>query len=152
MTFGAYRVFGCEGSTTADIMLAAMERAQADGMHVLNMSIGSAFQTWPQYPTAVGADALVDAGMHVVDVDRQQRRQRRLLGGCAGRRQQGARRGDFVNSHVSALTFNVNPGGRQVPYLQLADTQTAPTSGTTPQVVYVGRGCPQSGPPGTCRS
>ena len=30
VTFGAYRVFGCEGSTTADIMLAAMERALAD--------------------------------------------------------------------------------------------------------------------------
>lgn len=37
---GAYRVFGCNGSTTVDVMIAAMERAQADGMHVLNMSIG----------------------------------------------------------------------------------------------------------------
>jgi minor extracellular serine protease Vpr len=58
-------VFGCEGSTTADIMIAAMEMALADGMHVLNMSIGSAFQ-WPQYPTAVAASNLVDAGMVVV--------------------------------------------------------------------------------------
>src|SRR6266545_2864160 len=40
VTFGAYRVFGCEGSTSADIMLAAMERALDDGMDVLNMSIG----------------------------------------------------------------------------------------------------------------
>ena len=65
MTFGAYRVFGCEGSTTADIMIAAMERALADGMQVLNMSIGSAFQ-WPQYPTAVAATRLVNRGMVVV--------------------------------------------------------------------------------------
>jgi hypothetical protein len=57
VTFGAYRVFGCEGSTTADIMIAAMEMAYADGMDVLNMSIGSAFQ-WPQYPTAVAASNL----------------------------------------------------------------------------------------------
>lgn len=35
VVFGAYRVFGCAGSTTADIMLAAMERALADGMKVL---------------------------------------------------------------------------------------------------------------------
>ena len=42
VTFRAYRVFGCEGSTTADIMLAAMERALADGADVVNMSIGSA--------------------------------------------------------------------------------------------------------------
>ena len=33
-------------------MLAAMERAYADKMQVLNMSIGSAFE-WPQSPTAV---------------------------------------------------------------------------------------------------
>ena len=29
VTFGAYRVFGCDGSTNDDIMLAAMERALA---------------------------------------------------------------------------------------------------------------------------
>ncbi|MDX1391513.1 MAG: S8 family serine peptidase, partial [Rheinheimera sp.] len=65
VTFGAYRVFGCNGSTTADVMIAAMERAYADGMHVLNMSIGSSFQ-WPQYPTAQAADRLVEKGMVVV--------------------------------------------------------------------------------------
>jgi minor extracellular serine protease Vpr len=65
VTFGAYRVFGCEGSTTADIMIAAMEMALKDKMHILNMSIGSAFQ-WPQYPTAVAASRLVDRGMVVV--------------------------------------------------------------------------------------
>ncbi|MBS4062101.1 MAG: S8 family serine peptidase, partial [Bacteroidetes bacterium] len=65
VTFGAYRVFGCAGSTTADIMIAAMEMALADNMDVLNMSIGSAF-TWPQYPTATAADRLVKKGMVVV--------------------------------------------------------------------------------------
>lgn len=63
---GAYRVFGCTGSTTADIMLAAMEQALADGMDVVNQSIGSAFSSWPQYPTAVGSDNLVDAGVVMV--------------------------------------------------------------------------------------
>jgi len=66
VTFGAYRVFGCAGSTSADVMLAAMERALADGMDVVNMSIGAGFQSWPQYPTAVAADALVEAGIIVV--------------------------------------------------------------------------------------
>ncbi|HWM94579.1 MAG TPA: S8 family serine peptidase, partial [Thermoanaerobaculia bacterium] len=54
VTFGAYRVFGCAGSTSADIMVAAMERIGKDGADVLNMSIGSSFQ-WPQYPTAQAA-------------------------------------------------------------------------------------------------
>lgn len=64
VVFGAYKVFGCEGSTSADIMLQAMERAEADGMQVLNMSIGSAFQ-WPEYPTAKAASRLSKRGMIV---------------------------------------------------------------------------------------
>ncbi|KAG0305158.1 hypothetical protein BGZ98_004542, partial [Dissophora globulifera] len=31
-TFGAYRVFGCDGSTGSDVVIAAMERAFKDGM------------------------------------------------------------------------------------------------------------------------
>ncbi|MBA2547274.1 MAG: S8 family serine peptidase [Burkholderiaceae bacterium] len=65
VTFGAYRVFGCEGSTTSDIMLDAMERAYVDRMDVINMSIGAARQ-WPQYPTAVAASRLVKKGIVVV--------------------------------------------------------------------------------------
>jgi subtilisin family serine protease len=65
VTFGAYRVFGCTGYTWSDIMIAAMEMALADGMDILNMSIGSAF-TWPQYPTAMAANRLVNMGMVVV--------------------------------------------------------------------------------------
>lgn len=63
--FGAYRVFGCSGSTTADIMIKAMERALADGMNIVNMSIGSAYQ-WPQYPSAAAATRMVNRGMVVV--------------------------------------------------------------------------------------
>jgi subtilisin family serine protease len=65
VTFGAYRVFGCNGSTEADIMLAAMERALADGMQVVNQSIGSARQ-WPQYPTAQAASRLAKKGVVMV--------------------------------------------------------------------------------------
>jgi minor extracellular serine protease Vpr len=38
---GAYRVFGCEGSSNSDVILAAIERAYADGMDVVNLSLGS---------------------------------------------------------------------------------------------------------------
>ncbi|MGC5628082.1 S8 family serine peptidase [Georgenia sp. Z1344] len=65
VTFGAYRVFGCDGSTETDIMNAAMERAYADGADVLNMSIGSAFAGWSDYPTSVLASRLHDLGMTV---------------------------------------------------------------------------------------
>ena len=62
----AYRVFGCNGGTDSDVMVHAMELALADHADVLNMSIGAAFTNWPQYPTAVAADNLVDAGVTVV--------------------------------------------------------------------------------------
>jgi len=62
----AYRVFGCNGSTDTDVMIHAMELALADHADVLNMSIGSAFDNWPESPEAVASDNLVDAGMVVV--------------------------------------------------------------------------------------
>lgn len=65
VTFGAYRVFGCNGSTTSDIMLEAMERALADGMQVINQSIGASRQ-WPQYPTAQAASRLAKKGVVMV--------------------------------------------------------------------------------------
>lgn len=65
VTFGAYRVFGCNGSTTADIIVEALERALADGMHIVNQSLGASRQ-WPQYPTAVAASRLAKRGVVVV--------------------------------------------------------------------------------------
>ena len=64
---GAYKVFGCgkEAGTSGDVMLAAMERAAADGMDVVNMSMGTSFMSWPNYPTAVGADNMADSGIVV---------------------------------------------------------------------------------------
>ena len=65
VTFGAYRVFGCNGTTDSDIMVAAMEMALADGMQVVNQSIGSGRQ-WPDYPTAKAASLLVNNGVVMV--------------------------------------------------------------------------------------
>ena len=138
--FGAYRVFGCEGSTTADIMLAAMERALEDGMHVLNMSIGSAFMTWPQYPTAAGADALVDRGMVVVASIGNSGTDGLYSAGAPGVGNNVIGVASYDNSHVNALTFTTS-GGRRVAYQTITSTEDPPTSGTTPAVVYVGRGC-----------
>jgi len=45
VTFGAYRVFGCDGSTSTDIVLAAMDRAIADHMDVVNMSLGEPYMS-----------------------------------------------------------------------------------------------------------
>jgi minor extracellular serine protease Vpr len=141
VTFGAYRVFGCEGSTTADIMIAAMEQALADKMHVLNMSIGSAFNTWAQYPTAAAADRLVSKGMVVVASIGNSGASGLYSAGAPGVGNNVIGVASFDNTHINALTFIVNPSGQQVAYLPLATTPDPPTSGTSAEVVYVGRGC-----------
>ncbi|MFM2077366.1 MAG: hypothetical protein RJA49_1256, partial [Actinomycetota bacterium] len=40
-----YKVFGCDGSVNDDIILAAIDRAVADGVSVINMSLGSDWGT-----------------------------------------------------------------------------------------------------------
>jgi subtilisin family serine protease len=141
VTFGAYRVFGCEGSTYSDIMIAAMERALADHMDILNMSIGAAFMTWPQYPTAVAADALVDAGMVVVASIGNSGTNGVYSAGAPGVGRKVIGVASVDNTHINAFTFLVNPTGRRVPYLPIAATTAPPTQGESPEVVYVGRGC-----------
>ncbi|RRR99676.1 S8 family serine peptidase [Glycomyces terrestris] len=64
-TFGAYKVFGCEGSTSAEVIMQALEAALDDGMDVVNLSLGQSFQ-WPGYPTAKAADRLTEEGVVVV--------------------------------------------------------------------------------------
>lgn len=65
VSFGAYRVFGCSGSSSSDIIVEAMERAYNDGMHVVNQSLGAGRQ-WPEYPTAQAATRMVDRGVIMV--------------------------------------------------------------------------------------
>ena len=68
----------CSAATarpTSDIIVAALERAYADGMQVINQSLGAARQ-WPQYPTAPGLDAPGQQGRGDGRVDRQQRPRR----------------------------------------------------------------------------
>jgi minor extracellular serine protease Vpr len=144
VTFGAYKVFGCVGSTFADIMIAAMEMALADDMDVLNMSIGAAFQ-WPQYPTGQASDRLVNHGMVVVASIGNSGASGVYSAGAPGVGHKVIGVASYDNSHINALTFNVNPGGQQVAYLPLSTTPDPPTTGTSPEVVYIGRGCTSLG-------
>jgi minor extracellular serine protease Vpr len=130
VTYGAYRVFGCDGSTDADIMLAAMERALADGMNILNMSIGSAFQTWPQYPTAVGADALVDAGMIVVTSIGNSGASGVYSASAPGVGRKVIGTASFDNTHIELPIFTVSPDNAQIGYTVATGAPSPPTEGS----------------------
>jgi subtilisin family serine protease len=131
VTFGAYRVFGCAGSTTADIMIAAMERALADGMQVLNMSIGSAYQ-WPQYPTAQAADRLVNKGVSVVASIGNNGANGLYSAGAPGVGKKVIGVASFDNTHVSLPYFTVSPDNTPIGYTNASGSPGAPASGTSP--------------------
>jgi subtilisin family serine protease len=132
VTFGAYRVFGCEGSTTADIMLAAMERALADDMDILNMSIGSAFMTWPQYPTAAGADRLVRLGMVVVASIGNSGADGVWSAGAPGVGRKVIGVASVDNTKLLVRSFTISPDNKTIGYLIGSGSATVPTSGTFP--------------------
>jgi minor extracellular serine protease Vpr len=128
--FGAYRVFGCDGSTTDDIMLAAMERAYKDGMDVLNMSIGSAFE-WPQSPTAVASSRLVKKGMVVVASIGNNGANGLYSAGAPGLGENVIGVASFDNTTITQPAFSISPDGKLIGF-NTSDSPIPPTSGTFP--------------------
>ncbi len=131
---GAYRVFGCDGSTEADIMLAAMERALADGMHVLNMSIGSRTQ-WPQYPTGAAATRLQNLGMVVVASIGNNgpgggQPDGPYAAGAPGVGHDVIGVASYDNVIAAAPAFTINPGEHLIAFTRGSGVPTTPTSGT----------------------
>lgn len=131
VTFGAYRVFGCDGSTTADIMIEAMERALADGMHILNMSIGSAFQ-WPRYPTGAASDRLVNKGMVVVASIGNSGGNGVYSSSAPGVASKVIGVASFDNTHVNLNKFTISPDDYGIGYANAAAAPPAPMSGSLP--------------------
>jgi subtilisin family serine protease len=129
--FGAYKVFGCSGSTLADIIIAAMERALADGMQVLNMSLGAAFQ-WPQYPTAQAATRLVNKGVVVVASIGNSGANGLYSSGAPGVGSKVIGVASFDNTHQNLAAFTVSPDNTLIGYISAAGAPPAPLSGSFP--------------------
>ncbi len=129
VTFGAYRVFGCEGSTTADIMIAAMEAALKDDMDVLNMSIGTPYN-WPQYPTAVAASRLVDRGMVVVASIGNNGANGLYSASAPGLGEKVVGTAAFDNTAVTQTAFSISPDGALVGYNPATGAPAPPQAGS----------------------
>ena len=131
VVFGAYRVFGCAGSTGADVMIAAMERAAADGMRVINMSIGSTFQ-WPDYPTARAADQLVDDGVVVVCSIGNSGTSGVWAAGAPGVGEKAIGTASFDNTSVTQPAFTLSPDDRAVGFNTATGAPPPPLAGSLP--------------------
>lgn len=130
-SLGVYRVFGCTGSTSSDIMIQAMERVLADGMDVLNMSIGASFNSWPEYPSAVAASNLVDAGVVVAASIGNSGSGGVWAAGAPGVGKKVIGVANFMNTHVYLNEFTL-PDGTKVGYQNATEAPAAPTSGSLP--------------------
>jgi minor extracellular serine protease Vpr len=130
VTFGAYRVFGCQGSTSDDMMLAAMERILRDHMDVLNMSIGSSFDNWPQSPVARAADKLVKKGVVVVASIGNSGASGLYAAGSPGVGERVIGVAAFDNTYLNSTPyFTVSPDATKIGYLGAEGAPAAPTSG-----------------------
>ncbi|KAG0088685.1 hypothetical protein BGZ92_005830 [Podila epicladia] len=65
VTFGAYRALNCKGSGSGDNIMLAMELAFNQGMHIINMSLGSG-SAYKETPLAALGDKLAAQGLTVI--------------------------------------------------------------------------------------
>ncbi|KAI0428054.1 peptidase S8/S53 domain-containing protein [Xylaria sp. FL1042] len=62
VTLGMYRVFGCTGSASNDVLIDAYLKAFEDGSNIITASIGGS-SGWSEDPWAVVVSRIVDAGV-----------------------------------------------------------------------------------------
>jgi subtilisin family serine protease len=128
---GAYRVFGCQGSTTSDVIIAALEMAYRDGMDVVNMSLGAAFQ-WPQFPTAVVSNRLVRRGVVVVASAGNNAADGAFSLGAPGLGADVIGVASFDNIAVFLNRFTISPDDHPIGYGPATAAPAPPTTGSLP--------------------
>ena len=132
---GVYRVFGCDGGTGNDVILAAMERATKDGMDVVNMSLGTDFASWPNYPTSAAADAMADSGIVVAASAGNSRAKGIFANGDPSAAHKAISVGSVDNTHTRFFAFK-GPDGKLVPYDSVAGSPWPPTAGKVELATY----------------
>ena len=139
----AYRVFGCNGSTSDDVIISALERAYNEGARVVNMSLGDAFNNFADSPDAAASSALVAKGVVVVASAGNSGANGLFSVGAPSVGTSVISVASVQNLSFPAPSFDVTSGTTtlHVTYLRLDATTVAPTSGAAGNIVYVGRGC-----------
>ncbi|HEY7290345.1 MAG TPA: S8 family serine peptidase [Vicinamibacterales bacterium] len=131
VTFHAYRVFGCVGTTTSDIMLDAMEMIARDNVDVLNMSIGAPLQ-WPEYPTAKASNRLVRRGIVVVSSIGNEADLGLYAAAAPGIGRDVIGVASFDNTNANLVAFTISPDGTAIGYIASDSPAAPPTSGAFP--------------------
>jgi subtilisin family serine protease len=134
---GAYRVFGCSGSSHSDVILAAIERAFADGMDIVNLSLGSN-NGWPQDFLSEALSRMLDFGMIPVASAGNNGASGIYTIGAPGAGEDVITVASFDNIAIEQAVFEV--ASRDIGYAPMTGSVDAPTSGTE-EIVYIGQAC-----------
>ncbi len=137
-SLGAYRVFGCDGSTHSDVVLAAVERAFADGMDVVNLSLGSN-NGWPQDFSSKALSRMMDFGMVPVASAGNNGANGTWTIGAPGAGEDVITVASIDNTDVTLASFVV--GAQSVGYSVFTGSDPPPTAGTSNPISYAGTGC-----------
>ncbi|MFD4370613.1 S8 family serine peptidase [Streptomyces sp. NPDC058486] len=130
-TLRSYRVFGQKNQATDEIVIAALDRAAADGVDVVNMSLGATGER-SSGVLSEAVDRLVATGTPTVVA---------IGNGAAGPFNAGAPAiaegaiavGSTYNSRYPYLAFTLDDGSTApVPYLDSGRAPAAPATGTHP--------------------
>ncbi|KAK4518139.1 S-adenosylmethionine transporter [Mucor velutinosus] len=65
VTLGAWRIFGCDGATSNDLVIQALISAHEAGCDIINLSLGSS-SNWADDPTAIIANRVAERGSIVI--------------------------------------------------------------------------------------
>jgi minor extracellular serine protease Vpr len=140
VTLLAFKVFGCNGSTADDNIVAALEMAYNAGAQVVNMSLGEDYASWPESPAAQASDLLVGKDVVVVAAEGNAGGVNSALfsGGSPSVGNGVIAVGSIDNAKAFFNELDVD--GTLYPYVNAAAAPTAPMSGsaqmaTVPDVI-----------------
>ncbi|KAG8763401.1 hypothetical protein FRC12_008567 [Ceratobasidium sp. 428] len=131
-TLNAYRVFGCTGSVSDEVIIAALLRAHNDGCDILTLSLGGA-AGWTESASAVVASGIADAGKIVTIAAGNDRQYGLWHPSSPGNGLNVISVGSVDNTIVNIQNATVSTG-RQIPYysfLPLNITNGRPIYATT---------------------
>ncbi|MEQ6900502.1 S8 family serine peptidase [Nocardioides sp. YIM 152588] len=135
----AYRVFGSGGGANDDVILAALDRAAADGVDVVNMSLGDPKQRSTS-PVALAVNQLSDSGVPVV-VSNGNGFAGPFSGSAPGVAEKAIAVGSVYSDSMPWLAFSLNDGSEETIPFEIGNRNAnAPSSGSA-EVVEVTTGC-----------
>ncbi|KAH7337244.1 subtilisin-like protease [Rhizoctonia solani] len=141
-SINAYRIFGCSGTVSDDVIIDALMRADLDGNDVINLSLSSV-EAWTEGYTGVIASRIVNKGRVVVGSTGNQGSVGAWYAGSPGTGKGVISVGSIENNFVTIQNATTS-AGRQIPYFlgaPLTNATNLPLYATSPNVSIATDAC-----------